>query len=136
MLNSRFAIEVHILSLLAVCQEPITSGFIANSINCNPVLVRKELSVLNNAGLVVAQEGKNGGVRLAQNPSNIYLDELFSLVYQDGVLMSSNKNAPNPDCVIGRNINTLMGNINAGVKATLLKTLHRTSIADLVKGIN
>ncbi len=135
MLNSRFAIQIHIVSLLAISEEYITSEFIASSINCNAVLVRKELSLLKKAGLVTTQEGNNGGIKLIKNPRKIYLDELFTITYDGAELFAGNKNTPNPLCTIGRNINLMMSGINGRVEAGLLKELHRTSIADLVSDL-
>ena len=50
--NTRFATAVHILSVMAVCpNEWLTSEVIAGSANVNPVVVRKEILVLKEAGL-------------------------------------------------------------------------------------
>ncbi|MFC3160874.1 hypothetical protein ACFOEQ_22685 [Chryseobacterium arachidis] len=44
--NTRFATAIHIMTLLAESpQEWLTSEWMAGSININPVIVRKELSV-------------------------------------------------------------------------------------------
>jgi predicted transcriptional regulator len=42
------------------------SDYLAGSINVNAVLVRKELSNLIKNHLVISQEGKNGGYKLAK----------------------------------------------------------------------
>ena len=52
MINGRFSIAIHILSLLNM-EEGVSSEYIASSININPVLVRKELSRLRKANLIV-----------------------------------------------------------------------------------
>ena len=50
--NTRFATAIHIMTLLAESpQDWLTSEWIAGSININPVIVRKELGVLREAGL-------------------------------------------------------------------------------------
>lgn len=135
MINSRFAIQVHILSLLGINKSPITSDFIASSANCNPVLVRKELSILKKAGLVNTIEGKNGGASLAIPASEIYLDKLYKIVYENQELFGINKNTPNPNCTVGRNINLLMADINADAEQVLLKTLHGFTIQNLIDKI-
>lgn len=133
MINSRFSIQVHIVSLLAISKDAITSDYIASSINCNAVLVRKELSVLKKAGIVATQEGKNGGVRLAKEPERIFLDMLFQLTSEGAHLFSGSKNIPNPLCAVGRSIDTMMSAINADAERSLLRSLHKTNIGDLVK---
>lgn len=136
MINSRFSIQVHIVSLLATSEEAITSEYIAGSVNCNPVLIRKELSVLKKAGIVITQEGKNGGVHLGKDPKKIFLDELFKIVYEGADIFSPNKNTPNPACQVGKNINGVIAQINQDAEKSLVRELHRTSIADILKSIH
>jgi DNA-binding IscR family transcriptional regulator len=51
--NTRFATAIHIMTLLAKSpQDWLPSEWIAGSININPVIVRKEISVLREAGLL------------------------------------------------------------------------------------
>jgi Rrf2 family protein len=104
--NAKFQISVHILTLLAKAGgEPLSSEYIAGSININPVLVRKEISVLRKAGIVQSKEGKNGGCFLAKNAQNILLSEVYEAVRQNSTVLGKCKNTPNPDCVVGRQIN-------------------------------
>src|SRR3712207_248133 len=64
--SSRFAVAVHILTLLADAGgEPVTSEYIAASVNTNPSLIRRLLSALARAGLTTSQLGTGGGALLA-----------------------------------------------------------------------
>ena len=61
-MNTRFAVAVHILTLLHTQQgEPATSEYIASSVNTNPSLIRRLLSQLARAGLTASQMGTGGG---------------------------------------------------------------------------
>ena len=52
-MNSRFSTAVHILTLLASMPgERLTSEFIAASVGTNPVVIRRQLASLREAGLV------------------------------------------------------------------------------------
>ena len=59
-ISSRFTIAVHIFSCIDTFEKDtkITSDFLAESVNVNPVIIRKILSQLRNAGLVHVQRGK------------------------------------------------------------------------------
>lgn len=48
MVNSRFSVAIHILSLIATTSDKslLTSDFIAGSVNTNPVVVRRMIGVL------------------------------------------------------------------------------------------
>eukprot|EP01133_Synstelium_polycarpum_P013467 gene13467-15870_t len=96
--NGRFAISLHILTLLDQSNgEVLSSEYIAGSININPVLVRKELISLRNQGLVLSKEGKNGGSYLAKPSTEITLAEIYNSVKQISLLGQA-KNTPNPKC--------------------------------------
>lgn len=103
--NARFATNMHILTLLASMPgEWQSSEWLATSININPVMVRKELSVLQAAGLVVTRKGKDGGSMLGKPPAAITLAEVYAAIKQSEVLGRKNLN-PNPKCPVGKNIN-------------------------------
>ena len=133
MSNSRFSISVHILSLLAAAGEaPLSSGYIAGSININPVLVRKELINLRNHGLIDSKEGKNGGSWLAKPANQIKLSQVYDMVQQTPI-MGQTKNIPNPDCHIGKQINTHLDSLYKDVENTLRNKLSKTTLADFTK---
>ena len=72
--NCRFAFAVHILSVLALKKnEGVTSDALAGSVNTNPVVIRRIVSALQQAGLVATAKGARGGVKLALSPENISL---------------------------------------------------------------
>ncbi|MDQ1095013.1 MULTISPECIES: Rrf2 family transcriptional regulator [Chryseobacterium] len=103
--NTRFATAIHIMTLLSASpQDWLTSEWIAGSININPVIVRKELSVLRNAGLIISRQGKEGGSQLARKAGSITISEIYAAVKNTEVLGKKNLN-PNPVCAVGRNIN-------------------------------
>ena len=55
-INSRFTVTVHILALLALEQKPLSSKYIAASVNTNPVVIRRILGLLSRAGLVTTRK--------------------------------------------------------------------------------
>ncbi|MGC5746636.1 Rrf2 family transcriptional regulator [Chryseobacterium sp. NFX27] len=103
--NTRFATAIHIMTLLAKSpQEWLTSDWMAGSININPVIVRKEISVLREAGLIASRQGKDGGSQLAKNADQISISEIYRAVKNTEVLGKKNQN-PNPACSVGKEIN-------------------------------
>jgi DNA-binding IscR family transcriptional regulator len=76
--NSRFAVAVHVLSLMAWSgEEPLKSEQVAESVNTNPVVIRRMLLDLAQAGLVVSQTGSMGGSRLATDPAKTTLLDVY-----------------------------------------------------------
>jgi len=103
--NTRFATAIHILTLLDHNPQVwLTSEWIAGSINVNPVVVRKELGALREAGLVISRKGKEGGSMLAKESVDISLDTIYDAVRNAEVLGRKNQHT-NPLCPVGKQIN-------------------------------
>jgi Rrf2 family protein len=128
--NARFQISVHILTLLAKAGgEPMSSDIIAASININPALVRKEISILRKAGMVQSKEGKNGGCFLAKNAQIILLSDVYKAVKQDATILGKSKNEPNPACPVGRQINQHIAGIYQIADDAVLESLGQITLA-------
>lgn len=128
--NGRFAIALHILTLLEKAKgELLSSEYLAGSININPVLVRKELSNLRNHGFVSSKEGKNGGSTLAISGKDITLGSIYKCVKQIS-LLGHQKNSPNPKCPIGKDINMHLDNLYNETEKVLIAQLSKQTLTD------
>lgn len=126
MVKTKFSIALHIMTLLSIYKDEwLTSAWIAASLNMNPVLVRKEIAILKENGLIDSKEGKNGGVRILKDAKNIKLSDIFNSVKGEDNVLSLLKNTPNPDCVVGKQINqnlkSLLNTIDKAVSDALEK---------------
>ena len=127
--NLRFSTAVHILVLLDKNRgEFITSDFIAGSITVNPVVVRREIKLLREAGYIEAKKGKIGGNKLGIDPKQILLGDLYKLVNKDSML--GNMNHPNSDCPIGKQMNSLLDVLFDDTDKNLVTLLNKQSIQD------
>jgi Rrf2 family protein len=78
--SSRFAVAVHTLVYLASRNndtDSITSDMIAQSVNTNPVVIRRILGTLRESNLVTSQSGASGGWYLKRKPDTISLCEIY-----------------------------------------------------------
>lgn len=131
--NGRFAISVHILTLLASAENGalVPSDYLAGSMNINPVLVRKELTNLRNHGLVESKEGKGGGSALAKPAGSIRMSDIYEAV-KPAALLGKSRNEPNPECTVGRQINDHLDQLYLDAEASLVKSLGKTTLAGFV----
>ncbi|ASK31971.1 transcriptional regulator [Chryseobacterium sp. T16E-39] len=128
--NTRFATAVHIMTLLAESpQEWLTSEWMAGSININPVVVRKELSVLRTTGLVISRQGKEGGSQLSRSAESISISEIYSAVKNTEVLGKKNQN-PNPACSVGREINNHLNTLFGETEKLVIQFLGDKSLQE------
>src|SRR6185369_17584546 len=103
------------MTMLCTTDELASSAQIANSLNVNPVLARKELSHLIKHGLVISHEGKNGGYELGRPANDIKLSATYKSI-RPNALLGIAKNQPNPDCRIGRQIDKHLYRLNEEVE--------------------
>src|SRR5262244_2309120 len=74
----QFTVATHIMAALAYYHgDEISSATLADSVNADPTFVRKSLSKLSKAGLVVTRRGKSGASVLARPPRQITLLDIY-----------------------------------------------------------
>ncbi|HEX8014457.1 MAG TPA: Rrf2 family transcriptional regulator [Flavobacterium sp.] len=130
MLSGKFAISVHILTLLTKFPNDfLSSEFIAGSMNLNPVLVRKEIANLKAHHIVESKEGKNGGTKLSKAASNITLKEIFEMTFEN-IGLGYAKNQPNPDCPVGKKINQNLDALYVEMNQKVCEQLEGISLED------
>ncbi len=132
--NSNFTIAVHILTLLAVADEPMSSPIIASSVNTNPVTIRRMIGVLRAAGLVSTLPGSTGGARLNKSTAAITLADVYQLTKED-TLFGLHPNTPNPQCLVGRNIQRVLVAHFAETDRLIIAQLAQTTIQDVLDSV-
>lgn len=128
--SSRFAFAVHVLALLAQQEGvPLSSEIIAGSVNTNPALIRRLLTMLAQAGLTTSQLGAGGGALLARAPEDITLLEVYRAV-EDSQLFGLHREEPNPACMVGRNIQQVLRGIMDDAQRAMEASLAARTVAD------
>lgn len=128
--NTRFAIAIHILTLLSRSREQwVSSQYLAGSINANAAMVRKELANLKEHELVESKAGKYGGSSLAKDADDIELSEVYLAVRQTPAL-GSKREDPNPRCPVGKQINNRLSHLYQGAEDILIAKLGEQTLAD------
>src|SRR5215207_834563 len=131
--NSRFAVAVHVLSLMVWSgEERLKSEQVAESVNTNAVVIRRILKELAEAGLVVSQTGSLGGSRLANDPARMTLLDIYQALECRGVF-SLHRQPPSRDCPVGVNIETVLGDVFLEVDSAVEQVLGNITINDVVQ---
>ena len=133
---SRFTVAVQTLLCIGYFQdkEKVTSDFIANSVNVNPVVIRQVIQKLKAASLIHVERGA-GGASLAKDPSSITLLDVYRAVGSvQGSLFGFHED-PNPNCPVGRAIEPVLGERLTVAQNAMEKELASTSLKDLLEQI-
>jgi Rrf2 family protein len=132
--NSRMTVAVHILSFMLLWEqrrsEPATSERIAQSVNTNPVVIRRLLGLLRKGGLVESQRGVNAGWRLARRPGAVTLLDVYEAV-EDAPLFALHASPPNQQCPIGRGVRPALKKVYGALEAQLRQRLSRTTLSQV-----
>lgn len=134
--NTKMSVAVHILALLATDRrgtekEIATSERIASSVNTNPVVVRRALGRLKQAGLVAGGRGKAGGWTLARPAESVSLLDVYRAA-DDVTVFALPAQPADTDCAIGYGIRDVLAETYATVTEGLLERLQQVTIADVL----
>lgn len=132
--NSRFAVAVHLLTSLAWLDGVHTSEELAESVRTNPVVVRRLLHRLVEAGIVHAQPGRRGGFRLAKSTRAIRLDAVWRAVEADG-MFAVHENREVKRCPVSCGIKGVLRSLFSEAEDAALESLRRTRLSDVVRRI-
>ena len=129
-MNNQLPIALHIVGFLASADGmPLTSETMARVYGTSPVLLRRVLSKLRQAGLIHTQRGVNGGSLLAKAPSEINLREVYEVIQEQKPVLHeystecSGAVAP----VLGNYLNELF----AEAEEALLAKLESVTVAQM-----
>lgn len=132
-ISSRFTIAMHMLACMDVFKEEykITSDFLASSINVNPVIIRKILSQLKDAGLIEVKRGTGGAV-IAKPLDEITFFDVYRSVdcVEENKLFHFHEN-PSPDCPVGRNIHNILDDKLTRIQEAMEQELKSLTLAEM-----
>jgi Rrf2 family protein len=134
--SCRFAFAVHVLAVLAL-QRAIgrsCSDKLALSVNTNPVVIRRLLSQLRKAGLVVTQKGSSGGATLCCPPETIALDRIYRAV-ETKPSFGTHRKKPNQRCPVGVGIERVLDEVFSSAQTALESELARRTLADVLRAM-
>lgn len=132
--NTRFSVAMHVLTLLAMQNgTPVTSEYVAGSVRTNPVVIRRILGMLREAGFVTAVQGPGGGFTLAVDPKAVTLRDVYEAVESRDVIAIHSD--ANPLCPVGRNIATLLDEVTADAEKAMLDSLSNHTLTSLLRRI-
>ncbi len=132
-ISSRFTLAIHIFACIDTFAKEykVTSDFLANSTNVNPVIIRKILGQLKSAGLINVARG-TGGTTVAKPLNEITLFDVYQAVecIDNGNLFHFHQN-PNPNCPVGKNIHQILDDKLFRVQSAMEKELASITLENL-----
>ncbi|MGC3940859.1 Rrf2 family transcriptional regulator [Roseobacter sp. EG26] len=129
--NSRLSLALHTLSHMA--GEPgrvRTSADIADHAGTNPVVVRRVLGKLREAGLLTSEKGHAGGWQLAKAADSITLADVY-LALDERLVAGSGGEAEPSHCSVETGLQSRVAEVLDDIEESLVERLRETKITDV-----
>lgn len=134
MYSTKLSVGIHILSVVALSDnKPITSSYVAQSINTNPALVRRLIGKLKDAHLIFVCNGRTPTYRCL-DPDDINLWQIFEAVEADQTLYNIHSDT-NQHCPIGASIQAILSDTFSHISEELRRQLEATALSSILKRI-
>ncbi len=128
--NSRLSLALHTLGHMAGDPDKVrTSADIAEHAGTNPVVVRRVLGRLREAGLLTSEKGHAGGWRLARQPDRITLADVYLAL--DESLIATAEDEEKPDCSVEHALHRKVTSVMEEIERSLVERLAQTTIAEV-----
>lgn len=129
--DSRLSSVLHVLLHMAEHEGPMTSEQLARAMsNTNPVVVRRTLAGLREAGFVRSEKGHGGGWALARPLSELSLLDIHAAL-GDAPLFTLGHRSHNPSCLVEQAVQRALDGTLSEAEALLRQRLAAISLADL-----
>ncbi len=130
--DTRLSRVLHVLIHMEKHEKPATSDAIAAMLQTNPVVVRRTMAGLRDAGDVTSEKGHGGGWVLARPLAEITLLDIHKALGNPD-MFSIGLSGDNPACVIEQSVNVALADAMTEAQALLLSRFGKITLADLAR---
>lgn len=121
---------LHLLLHMAELSRPITSSELAGYLGSNPVVVRRTMAGLRDAGLVGSGKGHGGGWVLTRSIGEISLADVYRAIGSPALFAFGNRSTE-PDCLLERGVNRAIASTIDEAEARILRRLAAVNLEQL-----
>ena len=128
--DSKLSSVLHVLLHMAQHPHPLTSEQLGKMLRTNPVVVRRTLAGLREAGWVRSEKGHGGGWTLACALDSLTLGDVHRALGEPSVLAFGHR-SEHPQCLVEQAVNRALDETVKEAEALLLARLNAVTLADL-----
>lgn len=133
--KSQLSDVLHVLLHLAHAEAPVTSEVLAAAMSTNPVVLRRLMSGLREAGFITSEKGHGGGWVMAAPLESVTLHDVH-LALGAPALVSLGFREDRPECLVAQVVNDSLRTAMQEAEASLLSRLDGITLAQLSKGFD
>lgn len=128
--DSRLSGVLHVLLHMAEHEGPMTSETLAKAMQTNPVVIRRVMAGLRDAGYVRSEKGHGGGWTLACDLGAVTLRDIYNALGHPALLAMGNRTEA-PGCLVEQAVNAALSDAFREAEALLLARFETVTLAAL-----
>lgn len=128
--DSRLSSVLHALLHMADAAAPLTSQQLAVCMGTHPVVVRRTMGHLREAGIVRSGKGAGGGWSIACDLSAVTLRDIHAVLGEPAVFAIGNR-SDRPTCLVEQSVNAVLDDAFRAAEAMLLARFEGVTLAAL-----
>ncbi|MEM5568836.1 Rrf2 family transcriptional regulator [Aerococcus viridans] len=131
----KFSDAIHILVYIEMLQgTDLSSEVIAKSVNANPVSVRRIMSSLKKAGLIISQSGK-ANPKLSREPAAISFYDIYQAIDEEQQIFRVDEKTA-PACIVGGNIQGVLAEKYDQLQRSIELEMQQINLADIIHSVS
>ncbi|MCB9543942.1 MAG: Rrf2 family transcriptional regulator [Myxococcales bacterium] len=128
--DSRLSLALHVLLHLADADHPLSSEQLGPMMNVNPVVLRRTLGGLRDAGIVASAKGHGGGWSLSRPLAAITVADVYEALGTPAPFRIGHRQ-PEPRCLLERAVNRALDDAMSDAEALLIGRLRQLTLQAL-----
>jgi len=128
--DSRLSGVLHVLLHMAEQDGPVTSEQLAKAMQTNPVVIRRILGGLRDAGFVHSEKGHGGGWTIARDLAGITMRDVYDAIGRPNLMAMGNRTEA-PGCLVEQAVNAALDPAFRDAEALLLDRFAAVTLAEL-----
>ena len=123
---------MHLLLHMVDAKEPLTSEVLAKAMQTNPVVVRRTLGGLREAGIVASEKGHGGGWTVARAASKITLLQIHEALGAPSLVTFGNR-TESPGCLIEQAVNAAIEETANAAEEMMLARFAKVTLSSIAR---
>jgi len=133
--SSQLSDVLHVLLHMAHADAPLTSEMLASAMGTNPVVLRRLMTGLREAGFVSSEKGHGGGWVMAATLASVTLRDVH-MALGSPALVTLGFREDRPECLVAQVVNESLRTAVQQAEASLLARLESITLSELSRGFD
>lgn len=133
--DSRLSFSLHALLHISEHEGPVTSEILGKGMDTHPVVVRRTMAGLRNAGLVDSVKGHGGGWSIARPLKDISLLDIYRAL-DEPVLIQQHRETERPDCLVEQTVGGALEQAFQEAEELIISRLSKIKLSDLRESLH